>query len=162
RSGAPRRVRSRDRRAEGSWRRAWRALAERGPIRRHRALFGGCLASSGGLRVWPGGGMGTRQPHITQVSKFHAFALIVSPLGAQTFGLAPAAAAAIYLSDFPTFELLDCRPCPLLRPMDSQDLIYDWNLGEERWEGPPFRVQLDDETLRDGLQSPSVKTPAIE
>jgi 2-isopropylmalate synthase len=46
--------------------------------------------------------------------------------------------------------------------MDTQDLIYDWNLGEERWERPPFRVQLDDETLRDGLQSPSVKTPAID
>jgi 2-isopropylmalate synthase len=39
-------------------------------------------------------------------------------------------------------------------------LIYDWNT-----EGPtPERVpvQLDDETLRDGLQSPSVCTPSID
>lgn len=39
-------------------------------------------------------------------------------------------------------------------------LIYDWNTVDP----PPARgaVQLDDETLRDGLQSPSVRTPSIE
>ena len=46
--------------------------------------------------------------------------------------------------------------------MNERDLIYDWNQAGERWERPPFRIQLDDETLRDGLQSPSVRTPAIE
>jgi len=46
--------------------------------------------------------------------------------------------------------------------LDEQDLIYDWNVQDERWERPPFRVQFDDETLRDGLQSPSVRSPAIE
>ena len=46
--------------------------------------------------------------------------------------------------------------------MDEKDLIHDWNVAGERWEKPEFRVQLDDETLRDGLQSPSVRTPAIE
>lgn len=46
--------------------------------------------------------------------------------------------------------------------MRDPDLIYDWNESGERWERPPFRVQLDDETLRDGLQSPSVRAPAIE
>lgn len=48
--------------------------------------------------------------------------------------------------------------------MDDRELqlIYDWNEAGERWEKPPFRVQLDDETLRDGLQSPSVKTPSID
>ena len=46
--------------------------------------------------------------------------------------------------------------------MDERDLIYDWNEAGERWERPPFRVQLDDETLRDGLQSPSVRSPSIE
>jgi 2-isopropylmalate synthase len=39
-------------------------------------------------------------------------------------------------------------------------LIYDWNL-VGAVERPP-RVMLDDETLRDGLQSPSVRTPTIE
>jgi 2-isopropylmalate synthase len=42
------------------------------------------------------------------------------------------------------------------------DLIYDWN----RAGGAVFpkrgRVELDDETLRDGLQSPSVRSPSIE
>ena len=46
--------------------------------------------------------------------------------------------------------------------MDDQELIHDWNEAGERWEKPAFRVQLDDETLRDGLQSPSVRSPAIE
>jgi len=39
-------------------------------------------------------------------------------------------------------------------------LIYDWNTVDGAPAGPP--VMLDDETLRDGLQSPSVKTPSIE
>lgn len=46
--------------------------------------------------------------------------------------------------------------------MDERELIYDWNEAGERWEPPPFRVQFDDETLRDGLQSPSVMSPGIE
>ncbi len=39
-------------------------------------------------------------------------------------------------------------------------LIYDWNRIDV--EGRPPVVMLDDETLRDGLQSPSVQTPTIE
>ena len=46
--------------------------------------------------------------------------------------------------------------------MNERDLIHDWNEAGERWEKPPFDVQFDDETLRDGLQSPSVKSPSIE
>lgn len=46
--------------------------------------------------------------------------------------------------------------------MNEHELIYDWNLAGERWERPPFRIQFDDETLRDGLQSPSVRAPSIE
>ena len=46
--------------------------------------------------------------------------------------------------------------------MQEQDLIYDWNEAGERWEKPSFRVQFDDETLRDGLQSPSVRSPGID
>ena len=38
-------------------------------------------------------------------------------------------------------------------------LIYDWNRTAETTARP---VQLDDETLRDGLQSPSVETPSID
>ncbi len=39
-------------------------------------------------------------------------------------------------------------------------LIYDWNTVDPAPSRPP--VQLDDETLRDGLQSPSVQTPSID
>ena len=46
--------------------------------------------------------------------------------------------------------------------MQERDLIYDWNEAGGRWTRPPFRVQLDDETLRDGLQSPSVRSPSID
>src|SRR6185295_4650467 len=53
------------------------------------------------------------------------------------------------------------NPNPL-SSMDERELIHDWNEDGERWDKPAFRIQLDDETLRDGLQSPSVRTPAIE
>jgi 2-isopropylmalate synthase len=39
-------------------------------------------------------------------------------------------------------------------------LIFDWN--HEQVSDPPPIAMLDDETLRDGLQSPSVRTPAID
>src|SRR2546426_3308809 len=45
---------------------------------------------------------------------------------------------------------------------EERDLIHDWNEAGERWEKPSFRIQFDDETLRDGLQSPSVRSPTIE
>ncbi len=46
--------------------------------------------------------------------------------------------------------------------MQEKELIYDWNVKGEIYERPPFRIQFDDETLRDGLQSPSVVSPGIE
>ena len=46
--------------------------------------------------------------------------------------------------------------------MNEQDLIFDWNVADREPDLPPLRpVELDDETLRDGLQSPSVRDPAI-
>src|SRR5262245_7355716 len=45
--------------------------------------------------------------------------------------------------------------------MERTDLIYDWNrVGHE--QPPPVRLQLNDEPLRDGLQSPSEVDPPIE
>ena len=41
----------------------------------------------------------------------------------------------------------------------ERDLIYDWNVGDAPAARPPRRVQVVDETLRDGLQSPSVADP---
>jgi 2-isopropylmalate synthase len=41
-------------------------------------------------------------------------------------------------------------------------LIYDWNCVPGAQFQPPQEVLLNDESLRDGLQSPSVKDPAIE
>src|SRR5256885_3954764 len=49
-------------------------------------------------------------------------------------------------------------------PMEQRDLIYDWNRaeGSSPFDWSRARVDLNDETLRDGLQSPSVKDPPIE
>jgi 2-isopropylmalate synthase len=45
----------------------------------------------------------------------------------------------------------------------SEDrLIYDWANPEGQPMGKPPTVMLDDETLRDGLQSPSVTDPSVE
>lgn len=41
-------------------------------------------------------------------------------------------------------------------------LIYDWNLHEGRPLEVRRYVEVDDETLRDGLQSPSVRHPPVE
>ncbi len=41
-------------------------------------------------------------------------------------------------------------------------LIYDWNSVQGAEFSPAGQVLLNDESLRDGLQSPSVKDPAIE
>jgi 2-isopropylmalate synthase len=45
--------------------------------------------------------------------------------------------------------------------MDASELIYDWNRVEAS-EAAPRPLELNDETLRDGLQSPSVIDPPIE
>jgi 2-isopropylmalate synthase len=45
--------------------------------------------------------------------------------------------------------------------VDEHALIYDWNI--VGGDGPnPYDIEFDDETLRDGLQSPSVTNPPIE
>ena len=44
----------------------------------------------------------------------------------------------------------------------SSDLIYDWNRNHPQFLQIPGRVRLTDETLRDGLQSPSVRNPSIK
>jgi 2-isopropylmalate synthase len=45
--------------------------------------------------------------------------------------------------------------------VEKSELIYDWNTAG-RELAPERRVELNDETLRDGLQSPSVFDPPIE
>ena len=52
------------------------------------------------------------------------------------------------------------QPTPPNEPR-REDLIYDWNLVDAPPK-PTHRAAFDDESLRDGLQSPSVKTPTIE
>jgi 2-isopropylmalate synthase len=47
-------------------------------------------------------------------------------------------------------------------PLDATDLIFDWNVAGPQAPPAPRPIELDDETLRDGLQSPSVHTPRIE
>jgi 2-isopropylmalate synthase len=43
----------------------------------------------------------------------------------------------------------------------TSELIYDWNRQAPPAQMPVGPVRLDDETLRDGLQSPSVRDPSI-
>lgn len=46
--------------------------------------------------------------------------------------------------------------------MQTSELIYDWNRALPVDLVPTGPVQLNDETLRDGLQSPSVRDPSID
>jgi 2-isopropylmalate synthase len=46
--------------------------------------------------------------------------------------------------------------------MQQNEWIYDWNVATPPQIPPGTRVLLDDETLRDGLQNPSVVDPSIE
>ncbi len=46
--------------------------------------------------------------------------------------------------------------------LNRSDLIYDWNQVSAPQLAPRGPVLLNDESLRDGLQSPSVRDPSIE
>ncbi len=46
--------------------------------------------------------------------------------------------------------------------MPAEELVYDWNKVEPTTKAPGRRLSFDDETLRDGLQSPSVCEPPVE
>src|ERR1044072_2356705 len=46
--------------------------------------------------------------------------------------------------------------------MSVSELIYDWNKVEPQLHKPNRHIGFDDETLRDGLQSPSVCEPPVE
>jgi 2-isopropylmalate synthase len=48
-----------------------------------------------------------------------------------------------------------------METLNERDLIYDWNIHDGEWK-PGKPIEFDDETLRDGLQSPSVTDPPIE
>ena len=51
-------------------------------------------------------------------------------------------------------------------PVKERDLIYDWNQIDYSIDrddsNHPHDLWFDDETLRDGLQSPSARNPSIE
>ncbi len=47
-------------------------------------------------------------------------------------------------------------------PVDREKLIYDWNVQDGGSKKPTQKIFFDDESLRDGLQSPSVTNPSIE
>ena len=46
--------------------------------------------------------------------------------------------------------------------MTIDELVYDWNTIDPSFSAPNRHIGIDDETLRDGLQSPSVSEPAVE
>ena len=46
--------------------------------------------------------------------------------------------------------------------MSIDELVYDWNNISPTIHAPQRHIGFDDETLRDGLQSPSVREPPVE
>ncbi len=56
----------------------------------------------------------------------------------------------------------DNPPTTSASPPPAAELIYDWNEVKRRGRVFPAHVELCDETLRDGIQSPSVVDPPIE
>src|SRR2546421_10330672 len=51
------------------------------------------------------------------------------------------------------------------KPMEERQLIYDWNSAggtDGHFDWTRARADLNDETLRDGLQSPSVTDPSLD
>lgn len=52
-------------------------------------------------------------------------------------------------------------PAPTAEPREA-DVIYDWNRMGDALSPPMRRVKFVDETLRDGIQCPSVTDPGIE
>src|SRR6202023_4288722 len=68
-----------------------------------------------------------------------------------------------------TKEFLCDTSCPLWLigssaidfKMNTSELIYDWNKKHPPGLKPQGPVLLNDESLRDGLQSPSVRDPSI-
>lgn len=56
------------------------------------------------------------------------------------------------------FQFLRC--CN--RNVTTDELVYDWNTIEPSFSAPNRHIGIDDETLRDGLQSPSVTEPPVE
>ena len=46
--------------------------------------------------------------------------------------------------------------------MTIDELVYDWNNISPSLHAPQRHIGFDDETLRDGLQSPSVREPSVE
>src|SRR5258705_12635560 len=47
-------------------------------------------------------------------------------------------------------------------PVAIEELVYDWNTIEPVFPAPNRHIGFDDETLRDGLQSPSVSEPPVD
>src|SRR6185369_6536792 len=66
------------------------------------------------------------------------------------------------------FDLLDfsfrgcCNPRRRLSSVTIEELVYDWNTVDPSFAAPNRHIGINDETLRDGLQSPSVCEPPVE
>src|SRR6267143_3892552 len=75
------------------------------------------------------------------------------------------ASPANYGASSPSSNRLDLDGTPRnTSPMEERELIYDWNgaNGGASFDWTRARVDLNDETLRDGLQSPSVTDPSLD
>ncbi|MGC1367166.1 MAG: hypothetical protein WA829_15835, partial [Candidatus Acidiferrum sp.] len=63
---------------------------------------------------------------------------------------------------FAAHEAKEGEPMQQNDPTRLNEWIYDWNVAAAPLIAPGTHVLLNDETLRDGLQNPSVHDPSIE
>jgi 2-isopropylmalate synthase len=74
----------------------------------------------------------------------------------------PGQAGVTWLATAPMFGSSGHRRPNRRGDMNEQDLIYDWNVTGATFDWSTVRnLELDDETLRDGLQNPSVVDPPV-
>ena len=59
-------------------------------------------------------------------------------------------------------NLIDCSLTLEVFRVSLDELVYDWNTIDPALVLPNRHIGFDDETLRDGLQSPSVSEPPVE
>ena len=64
---------------------------------------------------------------------------------------------------FPPLDLEQVMPTNIPPTPTDRDIIYDWNTeGTNALPAPEHKVELYDETLRDGIQSPSALDPPVD
>ncbi len=78
--------------------------------------------------------------------------------------ISPISLISFFSQSFPDgreIQILNKSSGICMNKFDEKELIYDWNKVIPS-QPPEQKIEFDDETLRDGLQSPSITDPSIE